>query len=1248
MSVKKVLIVCSIMVVSIMFKVTAADNDLVFYLPFEGNADAQLSAKRIMSPTEQKDIEYVPGIKGQAVIIRNEKSKLLYNAEKLFNSSEGTVMFWVQPQEDLVKGMGMNTLLNAKGSGKENLNVRMNGYSIGASLTPNTSKEKYSQLNKWIPNSIFAKEWHHLAVVWEKDGLARLYLDGENIDQTNFGKYVKLLNWHPKNLKTLQIGHAKGKKLPFSYAIDEVKIYNKALPKKQIEEIYRNVIPFDFIVYHRFIAADRKEVVPVEIRRWGNAGPALQDTVDIVIEDKNGKVVWQKNKPMKLKDYERIGNDIPPLSQAGDYYINMTPKKYKHCFRRRKLSVYDGYRAPRQASDKDFKTGAVELEIDCTQNSDFLDDGKSHVVDSSLGKYRESGPKRMDKFGYEFELKKASVPYLLEVTYPDDKPRTFDCLISHTFKKRYVHDVLGAGEICGRDYPNTGKLRTVRYIFWPDTKDNLIEFTCRIDGEPAAIARLRISPIIGRLPRLKIRKQGKSPFRFTGLWEEDLVGIWGHFGNRFGNWPRVIMRFADYLEYIGSDVFMYNAIHYWKPVNFDGISQRAAHIPYGFHDLLIRTLGERKIKFIGTVDCWSLPKYFRGRDRLFENKGQYLVDKYGQITIGLGAYKLNPAYPEIAQTFTTMTKDAAQYYSQYDNFGGMQIFFNGYSGGAVLSFGSIDSGYGDFTVKLFEKETGIKVPGGSGDDRFIKRYQFLTNTKMIDKWLAWRGRKVTAIIKQTCSEIRQYGKNLKIYLSLRECNPEMGVDINALRKIEGLYLGDMYRPSMQRHQKLKLETDYKENKFDPKKYKVLQDSPRTFGHSYHTYWEWWKDSLLLKKYPRFYKNSDIKPAGRAYLESFQRHIEVLDPAGIVIGGIAVSPFGRESEMREFTKAFSALPASKYQNIKGLSDPVRVRSLKTEEGTYIYLANRFYMPVKTTLSLLGKQIIAKNLSSGKKDSVGKVFEIVLKSYELKSFLLTGEGVQISEGSSQLIGNYGKEFTKLVNTYKKQIKEIEKSGLSAKKEQKILQQAETASQNGKYAEAHRLIFSVHLKNLPKRVTMIPLHKERNAMIARGEYRINCGEFDFTRLKSGQLFFPDIHAYEPGGWGYTIKGALWGPGIEVDIKNTEDDILYLRQAYSVNSYKFTVKPGIFTVRLHFNKLFKPSFKAGVDVFHVDLEGKRVLENFDIFKDAGNAGYTAVVKEFKGVEVKDAVLDIDFEASKQAHYQGGTLIHAIEVIPE
>ena len=69
------------------------------------------------------------------------------------------------------------------------------------------------------------------------------------------------------------------------------------------------------------------------------------------------------------------------------------------------------------------------------------------------------------------------------------------------------------------------------------------------------------------------------------------------------------------------------------------------------------------------------------------------------------------------------------------------------------------------------------------------------------------------------------------------------------------------------------------------------------------------------------------------------------------------------------------------------------------------------------------------------------------------------------------------------------------------------------------------------------------------------------------------------------------------------TDIATIYETERYSMDSYKFTVPNGKYTVRLHFAETYEGIYGPGERVFSVSLQGKEVLKDIDPFKDAGGA---------------------------------------------
>ena len=146
-----------------------------------------------------------------------------------------------------------------------------------------------------------------------------------------------------------------------------------------------------------------------------------------------------------------------------------------------------------------------------------------------------------------------------------------------------------------------------------------------------------------------------------------------------------------------------------------------------------------------------------------------------------------------------------------------------------------------------------------------------------------------------------------------------------------------------------------------------------------------------------------------------------------------------------------------------------------------------------------------------------------------------------------------------------------------------------------------------------------------------RVNCGG-EAYRDHLGNEWSRD-QVYRPGSWGHESGGyALFYP---FEINGTVDDPLYQAERNALNFYRFTVPNGTYIVTLKFAELYYR--KIGERIFHVDIEGNRVITDFDMVATAGFA--TAIDRTFP-VQVNDGILDIHFITIEVA--PGITIAHA------
>jgi enterochelin esterase-like enzyme len=137
-----------------------------------------------------------------------------------------------------------------------------------------------------------------------------------------------------------------------------------------------------------------------------------------------------------------------------------------------------------------------------------------------------------------------------------------------------------------------------------------------------------------------------------------------------------------------------------------------------------------------------------------------------------------------------------------------------------------------------------------------------------------------------------------------------------------------------------------------------------------------------------------------------------------------------------------------------------------------------------------------------------------------------------------------------------------------------------------------------------------------------RVDCGAFAPYKDKLGNVWAADQELGAGKTWGADDGMTIEREG--VGITGTDLVRIYETERYSMNSYKFTVPNGKYTVRLHFAETFEGITGPGERVFSVSVPGQEVLKDLDLFKTVGFL--KPLVKEYKGVSVENGQLVIGF----------------------
>jgi len=260
------------------------EEGLSFYLSFDNNIDAKTESG-IMKPKRRyalKKLNFEKGVKGEALIMA-EADGLHYEIEKsCFSLNKGTISLWVKANYD---NPGLMELTDALKKDRRwffiqpflRLQCEPKESRMGLSLIQNYKGlgayiRTYPQIahRRQIKLPLGEGEWTHLLSTWDTEKRSfEVYIDGNritaeihepenatwNIPKEKIAHYLIRICGRPgiayyaRDLtreEKKEIGEEIREELipeDYTHSIDEVRIYNRVLEKKEIESLFEEITP---------------------------------------------------------------------------------------------------------------------------------------------------------------------------------------------------------------------------------------------------------------------------------------------------------------------------------------------------------------------------------------------------------------------------------------------------------------------------------------------------------------------------------------------------------------------------------------------------------------------------------------------------------------------------------------------------------------------------------------------------------------------------------------------------------------------------------------------------------------------------------------------------------------------------------------------------------------------------------------------------------------------------------------------
>jgi len=662
--------------------------------------------------------------------------------------------------------------------------------------------------------------------------------------------------------------------------------------------------------------------------------------------------------------------------------------------------------------------------------------GPTRISTSSAGTYRESHDctppqasepgvggagvaKSFSGFSYRLTLPQIQSPYLLEVEYPDDDQRSIVMGPQWLNPKTGELSKLSGGYNCksvqtGGLFPLSNKMQVHRAIFWPKTSEMVLTIFSQEVGTRAAVARIKLHRFAdGNLPLPAVTKNGRNLIH----WYEEahnwahLVGVSGVYRQRIVRDLLGLNRWAQFIRYHGGSGMSALGVGYqsafWRQTHLEGFEPEAYDVPR-LAALICEKYGLKYMPEIFPSQWYMNMVVLPARAEKPEDVRSVNCNG-GLRGKGSAACDLNPLHPEVQNVWINALGELADKLRDCKSFMGISIRANSWLFRGDFTLPGLCWGYGDWSIRQFEKDTGFKVPGKMSDpNRFMVRYVFLTAPKNRDRWINWRCQRLFGYHKRLRDRIRGNRDDLKLVFwgtfasdpiykvpedtltRMKQC----GVDLAKMQKAGGFAIMPAARYGS-RFTTSGVQSIY-DRFFNPPYARAGMGEPRAFA-AYMMYLELareWPAEKLGLKLPKKQKNppyhcSASLGAGRNSLEKFAVVLAEQDSSLLQEGGNA-DCFGDPELWRSWFAEYRALPALPFTALEGAKDPVAVWSANVKgnrdfkDGFYFYAVNRERWPITIDLAFSSCKKVTSLTSKKSTNLASGQLTLTLKPFEVRSF------------------------------------------------------------------------------------------------------------------------------------------------------------------------------------------------------------------------------------------------------------------------
>ncbi len=1083
----------------------------VFTLDFENGFTAAKAAGD-PKPTNENLPELVDGVAGKGA--RFPEGKVLrYLAPGNLSMVRGSISVWVQSDESYLMDKWIYLFGTEAPKGPGELPFCL--WSVGThglryDIRDRPNMDMISHLRPaldWRPG-----EWHHVVLLWDNAASAASYVDGlpATYNKTSdSGKAFLPIQWNIPEPPAFLLGalDAKGR-MAWCGALDEVRIFDRPLTVAEVRAEFARIRQFSIRtkVLDPYLYAGTTETCRVAFDNL-RAAPATVHPRYSLKDGAGAEIAAGDAGVVDVKPLERgVAALKLTMAQPGVYTLAIA------------FADADGL-APFSASvlalpQKEALAGTGKRElvaaVDATTQAPVAESAPSRVVEAAAGKYREAGAGDRDRFAMTFTIAEPHALHVAVFAWPDDKARTMEVLYQPLEGRA---DYQGqTGVFAGREYPLSGKLQEHVITFWPLCKENAFIFMTAERGAPAAVQGFKVYRLPEGLAATPVQPfVGSVPARSIGMYYEDPV-LPMNFGRAaaapgasmeaFPGFQTTVDRMLDYLQSFGQDTLRYPIAWYGGPLygsDVEQITLASRPHPYNYPQYLAKRLQARGMKFNGWLHLHQLssliPYCLIDEARVLAGEETVLdMRADGHLFYG-GWHHKDPAYnpidPRVQAAVTAVVAEIAERFGGEPAFEGVTLNIVECS---ILAFGSIQAGYNDVNLKRFQDESGVRIPVDPTDkDRFAKSAQWLLANAR-EPWIAWRCRKIHDYYKDLAGVLRAKRPDLKLGVSLyvypvyygQSPQPvdyltsqrhaldwyrEQGID-------PALYINDT-DIELIRHTDVRQRVtrgwrgdlmdveDLRTASLAPEIVAPYRQLPAVALNLHDVYWECDIGSRQPLKgiKEHGWRVSQLNPNTFFSLERYACGMDGLDPVSIAKGGFVVGLNGMEPYLARYAQAFRALPAVRFDDIDGVSDPVRARQKVVDGKNYIYLQNRLPVPVEATVALKGGGEVADLVAGAPVTREQDAFRVTLEPYQLYAYRSAGAEPVVMGADTRLPEGFAPQLSDALDEAARKFETLKATGVSLNDMEPYLKYAGECRAAKRYARLYFLLQESWCANLAR---------------------------------------------------------------------------------------------------------------------------------------------------------------------------------------